>query len=80
MADHKSFIKARRIKQVIGNVLFLFALIGGWCYHLFGYFIPLCMIAGLAIGVFRGRTWCNWVCPKNALRFDTGYRDEGLTR
>jgi polyferredoxin len=47
-------------------LIFLIVLIGGWRYHLLGYFIPLCMVLGIAIGLFRGRMWCDWVCPRGS--------------
>ncbi|MGZ3525352.1 MAG: 4Fe-4S binding protein, partial [Thermodesulfobacteriota bacterium] len=31
-----------------------------------GYFIPVCMVAGVGIAIFRGRYWCNWLCPRGS--------------
>jgi len=45
---------------------FLFLLIAGWFYPLLGYFIPLCMIIGAAMGFSQGRKWCDWYCPRGS--------------
>ncbi len=58
--------KIRRAKQVIMGALFLALLAGGWFFPFVGYFIPLCMIAGTGIALFRGRKWCNWFCPRGS--------------
>jgi len=47
-------------------VLFLAVIIGGWRYPLLGYFIPLCMLLGIGIGFFKGRKWCDWLCPRGS--------------
>jgi ferredoxin-type protein NapH len=41
-------------------------LIGGWRYPVLGYFIPVCMVAGMGIALFRGRYWCDWLCPRGS--------------
>lgn len=40
--------------------------VAGWRYPVLGYFIPLCMAAGLGIAIFRGRSWCDWLCPRGS--------------
>jgi len=52
------------------TVAFFVILIGGWFYPLLGYFVPLCMLLGIGIGLFRGRKWCDWFCPRGSF-FDT---------
>ncbi len=47
-------------------IIFLIILIGGWRYPLLGFFIPFCMILGIGIGLFRGRKWCDWLCPRGS--------------
>jgi len=42
----------------------------GWRYPLLGFFIPLCMLAGVGLGLFRGRKWCDWYCPRGSF-YDT---------
>ncbi|NLT24204.1 MAG: 4Fe-4S binding protein [Syntrophorhabdus sp.] len=58
--------RSRRWKQVLLGTLFVVLLIGGWFYSLIGYFIPLCMVAGVGLAAFRGRKWCNWMCPRGS--------------
>lgn len=43
-----------------------FIVIAGWLYPVLGYFIPVCMVAGLGIAIFRGRSWCDWLCPRGS--------------
>jgi polyferredoxin len=70
MDEYKILQKKRRIKQFFMAILFLVVIIGGWRYPLLGYFIPLCMLLGIGIGFFRGRKWCDWLCPRGSF-FDT---------
>ena len=43
-----------------------FILIAGWRYPILGYFIPLCMVAGIGVALFKGRYWCDWLCPRGS--------------
>lgn len=56
----------RRIKQLFMSVLFVAIMTMGWWYHFLGYFIPLCMVLGIGIGLARGRKWCDWFCPRGS--------------
>lgn len=58
--------KRRRIKQLIFGTAFLLLLGAGWHYPLIGYFIPACMLLGVGLAAFRGRSWCNWLCPRGS--------------
>jgi polyferredoxin len=40
--------------------------IGGWIYPVLGFFLPFCMIAGMGIAIFKGRYWCDWLCPRGS--------------
>ena len=70
MTEYKVFEKKRKIKQFILGIVFLIVIIRSWFYPLLGYFIPLCMLLGIGIGLFRGRKWCDWFCPRGSF-FDT---------
>lgn len=48
------------------GVVFLIFPVAGWKYPLLGYFIPICMLLGIGTGFFRGRKWCDWVCPRGS--------------
>ena len=52
------------------SAIFLLVVIGGWFWPLLGYFVPLCMLLGIGIGIFRGRKWCDWFCPRGSF-YDT---------
>jgi hypothetical protein len=58
--------KTRRLKQYLMGTIFLILIPFGWFYPLIGYFIPLCMLAGIGIASLKGRTWCNWICPRGS--------------
>jgi polyferredoxin len=66
MAEYKVLAKKRNTRQIFMAGVFLVVLIGGWFYPLLGYFIPLCMLVGMGIGLFRGRKWCDWFCPRGS--------------
>jgi len=57
---------ARATKQVVMGTGFIGLLAAGWAFPLIGYFIPLCMLLGIGVALFRGRTWCNWLCPRGS--------------
>jgi ferredoxin-type protein NapH len=59
-------VKVRQGKQFIMGIVFTLFLTGGWFFPVIGYFIPVCMIAGIGIAFFRGRQWCNWYCPRGS--------------
>lgn len=66
MAPKRRALKARRLKQVFLGVGFLLLLGAGWLYPLLGYFIPFCMLLGIGLAAFLGRTWCDWLCPRGS--------------
>ena len=58
--------KVRRLKQTFLGTGFLILLGAGWFYPLIGYFIPACMVLGIGLAAFRGRSWCDWLCPRGS--------------
>lgn len=70
MTEYKILEKKRAVKQFFMAIVFLVILIGSWHYSLLGYFIPLCMLLGIGIALFRGRQWCDWSCPRGSF-FDS---------
>ena len=64
--EQEVFLRKRLTKQYIGAGIFLAVLIGGWFYPYLGLFIVFCMLAGITIGIFRGRKWCDWLCPRGS--------------
>jgi polyferredoxin len=59
-------LASRRRKQALMGALFPVIVAAGWVYPLAGFFIPLCMVLGLGLAAFRGRTWCDWLCPRGS--------------
>ena len=59
-------IRKRKFRQLWLWWILPFILIAGWRYPILGYFIPFCMVAGLGIAIFRGRYWCDWLCPRGS--------------
>ena len=70
MTEYKVLERKRKIKQFIMAGVFLIIIIGGWRYPILGYFIPLCMLLGVGIGIRYGRKWCDWYCPRGSF-FDS---------
>jgi len=62
----KDAVKIRTIKQSILGSIFVILLAAGWHFPLIGYFIPVCMVAGVGMATIRGRQWCNWYCPRGS--------------
>lgn len=58
--------KIRNIKQYILGSVFVILIGAGWYLPIIGYFIPLCMVAGVGMAMVRGRQWCNWYCPRGS--------------
>jgi len=41
-------------------------IVAGWWYPILGFFVPACMFAAWGIAAVRGRSWCDWMCPRGA--------------
>jgi len=52
------------LRQQILTIIFFVILFNGWFNPLFGYFLPLCMVAGIGSGYFFGKRWCGRYCPR----------------
>jgi ferredoxin-type protein NapH len=59
-------IRRRRSRQILFWWILPFILVAGWWFPVLGYFIPLCMVAGVGIAFFKGRYWCDWFCPRGS--------------
>jgi ferredoxin-type protein NapH len=70
MAKYPEFLKKKAMRQFPMAIVFLVVAVAGWFYPLLGFFIPLCMVLGIGIGLFRGRKWCDWYCPRGSF-YDT---------
>ncbi|MEW6117720.1 MAG: 4Fe-4S binding protein [Nitrospirota bacterium] len=41
-------------------------IIGGWIYPKLGYFLLACMFGAIGIAFYKGRAWCDWMCPRGS--------------
>lgn len=41
-------------------------IIGGWFFPNLGFFLLTCMIGANAIALWKGRAWCDWMCPRGS--------------
>lgn len=71
--------RKRTIIQSVSTVIFVVIIVAGWFYPVLGYFIPACMLFGIAVAFFRGRLWCNWMCPRGSF-YDTVVRQMSSQR
>ncbi|WP_347491112.1 4Fe-4S binding protein [Desulfoscipio sp. XC116] len=65
MKVHESMLRRVNLQAYTWVVLPLVA-IGGWFYPLMGFLLFGCMIGAVGVSFFRGRNWCNWMCPRGA--------------
>src|SRR5512133_936287 len=63
---YKAMKGDRANRQHALGALFMILLPLGWFYPVVGYFIPLCMLVGIGLAVRKGRSWCNWMCPRGS--------------
>lgn len=40
--------------------------IGGWFFPKLGYLLLGCMAGAVVIALYKGRAWCNWMCPRGS--------------
>lgn len=66
MEAYKIFQQQRSIRQFFMGLGFIVIIVTGWYLPLLGFFIPLCMLFGIGMGVIRGRKWCDWYCPRGS--------------
>jgi len=55
-----------RPRQVLLGLLLPILLLGGWWFPPLGYFMIFCMVMAMGIGLFKGRSWCDWQCPRGS--------------
>ncbi|OIQ53289.1 quinol dehydrogenase membrane component [Moorella thermoacetica] len=58
--------KQRKLKQSITWVGVPLVAILGWFYPWLGFLLLGCMAGSVGVAVFRGRAWCDWMCPRGA--------------
>ncbi len=65
MKVHKALLHRINLQAYTWVVLPLVA-IGGWFYPLLGFLLFGCMLGAVGVSFFRGRYWCDWMCPRGA--------------
>jgi polyferredoxin len=53
--------------------------VGGWFYPRLGFLLLGCMLGALAIALYKGRAWCDWMCPRGSF-YDLFLRKISLRR
>lgn len=60
------FKKKRRRLQAYTWIGLPLVVIGGWFYPKLGYFLLACMLGAVGIAFYKGRSWCDWMCPRGS--------------
>ena len=62
----KEFKKQRRKLQAYTSVALPLVLAGGWVYPPLGFTLLICMFGAVGIALYKGRAWCDWMCPRGS--------------
>jgi polyferredoxin len=58
--------KERKLKQSLTWVGLPLVAVLGWFYPWLGFLLLGCMVGAVGVAAFRGRAWCDWMCPRGA--------------
>lgn len=61
-----SFRKQRSRLQALTWFGLPIVIIGGWFYPLIGLLLLGCMLGALGVALYKGRAWCDWMCPRGS--------------
>ncbi|MBM7855510.1 polyferredoxin [Desulfohalotomaculum tongense] len=53
-------------KQGLTWVVLPVVIAAGWIYPPAGFVLFVCMIGAVGLSFFRGRAWCDWMCPRGS--------------
>ncbi len=62
----KQFKENRSRLQRYTSVALPAVLIGGWLYPPLGFSLLICMFGAIGIAFYKGRAWCDWMCPRGS--------------
>lgn len=62
----KEFKKKRTRLQSYTWLGLPLVIIGGWFFPKLGFFLLSCMVGATAIALYKGRAWCDWMCPRGS--------------
>ncbi|MDD5246881.1 MAG: 4Fe-4S binding protein [Candidatus Omnitrophica bacterium] len=66
MSEYLLAEKQRKKRQLVVAFLFIAVLTLGWFWPLVGLAVPGCFFLAVGIGIFKGRKWCDWFCPRGS--------------
>ncbi|WP_084413270.1 4Fe-4S binding protein [Desulfovirgula thermocuniculi] len=58
--------RKRRVRQYLTWPVLLLVAVLGWFYPWLGFLLLGCMAGAVGVALFRGRAWCDWMCPRGA--------------
>ena len=64
MTALKKLSKRRRNLQFLTWLGLPLVAVGGWFYPPLGFLLFGCMLGAVGIAFFKGRAWCDWMCPR----------------
>lgn len=62
----KEFSKKRARLQAYTSIILPAVIIGGWLYPPLGFSLLICMFGAVGIALYKGRAWCDWMCPRGS--------------
>jgi len=60
------FKKKRKRLQSLTWAGLPMVIIGGWFFPKLGFFLLLCMAGAIGVALYKGRAWCDWMCPRGS--------------
>lgn len=63
---NNNLLISRYRKQALTWFVLPAVLIFGWIYPPAGFALFLCMFGAVGLSFFRGREWCDWMCPRGS--------------
>ncbi len=62
----KEFKRKRSRLQKYTAIALPAVIIGGWLYPPIGFSLLICMFGAVGIALYKGRSWCDWMCPRGS--------------
>ncbi|HAK87489.1 MAG TPA: 4Fe-4S binding protein [Nitrospiraceae bacterium] len=53
--------------------------VAGWFYPKLGYLLLGCMVGAIGVAFYKGRAWCDWMCPRGSF-YDLFIRKISMNR
>jgi polyferredoxin len=62
----KEKLRERKLRQGLTWAGLPLVAVLGWFYPWLGFLLLGCMAGAVGVAIFRGRAWCDWMCPRGA--------------